>query len=397
MTTRPLWIVATAVVLFGVVMGGLAYRSLRASRLVALRQACLAARNTSDWPRMERLAARWRIDAPLDPDAWICAAQASLEQGRLDEAASLLDRLPDGEPKTVLGLLKRVDLLVGPLRDPIAAIETCERIIAMAPTAAEAHRRLLFLRAVLLDRRNLAADARRAIQCRADLPDTHVYLLASSWITLSDTSEMNGRWLTQHPDEETFLVAKARGDVVTRGLDGPAEDDSVTELPAAESENERRLRALLERFPHNTELLTYFLERATVAGNVKEAVTLLGAAGPNAEADGRFWRFKGWVHAARDEIDLAESSYRRAIALDPFDFASRHLLAAALRKKGDAQEASALSRIADKGRALRRTILQQPNAAATPPDVLRRIADYAADCGENEVARAILDRIEADL
>jgi tetratricopeptide (TPR) repeat protein len=372
------------------------YRAWRSERLAALRQTCLAARDAADWPRMERLAETWTHRAPGEPEPWLCAAQAALELGRPAEAAAFLGRLPEGHPKTVLGLLERVDLLVGPLADPLAAIETCQRIIAMAPATAEAHRRLLFLRAVLLDRLTLAADARRAIALRGDLPDTYVYLVAASWITLSNTATMNARWLAAHPEDETFLVAQARGDISNRGLDTSTDEPaeaSDADPRMAEPEQHHRMRTLLERFPHNTELLAYFLERATLAGSFDEAVRLLAAAGPEAEHDGRFWRFKGQVHAARDELPEAEAAYREAIGRDPFDFASRHLLATLLRRRGHGEEAAVLARVADEGRALRRTILQQPNAAATPPSVLREIAAFAASCGQRDVARAIQARI----
>ena len=182
-------------------------------------------------------------------------------------------------------------------------------------------------------------------------------------------------------------MAAARGFVSNSGL----EDEVATpeESEGGERkvpEHDRRLRELLDRFPGNLELLAYFLQKATTRGDVDEVTTLLGQAPPEAEADNRFWRFKGWVHDQSDQPAEAEAAYRRALEIDPYDFATQHQLAGALRKGGKLEAAADFARLAAQGQGLRKSILQQPDVRAIPPPLLREMGGYAGECGDRDVA-----------
>jgi tetratricopeptide (TPR) repeat protein len=158
-------------------------------------------------------------------------------------------------------------------------------------------------------------------------------------------------------------------------------------------EHDRRLRELLDRFPGNLELLAYFLQKATTRGDIDEVTALLGQAPPEAEADNRFWRFKGWVHGQSDQTSEAEAAYRRALEIDAYDFATQHQLAGALRKQGKLDEAADFARLAAVGRSLRKTILEQPDVRAIPPGVLGEMGRYAEECGDRDVAGRISARL----
>jgi len=188
-----------------------------------------------------------------------------------------------------------------------------------------------------------------------------------------------------------FLVAAARGFVSNSGLEEDVAGDSPDER--VEPEHDRRLRELLDRFPGNLEVLAYFLQKAATRGDIDAVTDLLGQAPAEAESDNRFWRFKGWVHDQGNELAEAEEAYRRALTIEPFDFLSQHQLAAVLRKRGQADEASRLTGLAAEGRALRKEVLQAPDVRAIPPDVMREMADYARDCGASDVADRLETRI----
>ena len=362
------------------------------SRARVLEAECKRAHQAGRYAEEERLARDWEGVAPGEAAPIFFLAEAQLGQGKQREAADSFARLPDGDPLTLTGLSDRVDLLFGDLRDPHEAARTCERILAQDPGNVDAHRRLCFYDCITLDRAKLAEHARRAIERGAELPETYVYLVGSDWMTLSNTLSVNSHWLQAAPDDETFLVAAARGFVSNAGL----EDDVAGESPdeKVEPEHDRRLRELLERFPGNLELLAYFLQKATTRGDIDQVTELLGQAPPRAEADNRFWRFKGWVHDQGGELDEAEAAYRRALAIEPFDFLSQHQLAAVLRKRGQADEAARLTRLAADGRALRRRILEAPDIRAVPPGVLHEMASYTKDCGDSEVADRLFLRID---
>ena len=379
-----------------IVRGIVTWNEARAKRLGI---ACREAHQAGDYAAEERLATAWNGLEPAAAEPLFFLAQAQLGLGKQRAAADTLGRLPDGDRLTLTALGDRADLLFGDLQDPREAARTCERILALDPTNGEAHRRLCFFYAATLQREKLAAQARQAVELGCETPETYVYVVGSDWLTLSNTSAVNGHWLKAAPDDELFLVAAARGFVSNSGLEedvaGSEEGDGngngeERQVP----EHDRRLKELLDRFPGNLELLAYFLQKATTRGDIDDVTGLLGQAPPEAEADNRFWRFKGWVHAQSDQPAEAEAAYRRALEIDPYDFATQHQLAGALRKGGKLEAAADFARLAAQGQGLRKSILQQPDVRAIPPPLLREMGSYAAGCGDRDVAARIAARLE---
>lgn len=384
-------------VLGALVLGHRGWLTLRRD---GLRRASEAARAARDWETLERTALEWAtVDSAAAP--LLMAAEAAVARRAIDRAADHLGRMPDDDPKAVEALLHRVDMLFGELARPFEAAATCERILAIAPNCGPAHQRLIFFYAVTMQRTRSAAQARRAIMAGADIPETYVYLVGSDWLNLSNTTAVTTRWLLAQPDDEVLLVAAARGDIATRGLDdsiegGDAADDDAAPRDGTAAGPRRPddgLRALLVRFPANPELLAYFLQTAATAGDAVEVAALLARVPAASRDDNRFWRFKGWLHAARAEATEAEAAYRQALELNPFDFASRHLLADVLRKRGLMEPAASEAALAAEGRSLRRAILEQPDVGAVEPDLLRRIQRFAAASGEPEIATCLARRI----
>ena len=381
-----------------VAVGLLVHRGWKQMQCERLRQACRAARVLGNWVELERLATAWSDLDSRAGDPILYAAEAAVGRQALDRAAEYLGRIPDDDPRAVEALLQRVDMLFGDLARPFAAAETCQRILALAPSCGPAHRRLIFFYAVTLQRTRVAEQARRAIAAGGDIPETYVYLVGSDWLTLSNTTSVTTRWLEHHPDEELFLVAAARGDVATRGLDGSIENAGGSDTQAEAEDgsvrstsHDQRLRALLERFPTNPELLAYFLQTASTEGDVDEVTSLLARVPAACGDDNRFWRFKGWMHAARGEAEEAQDAYGRALELNAFDFGSRHQLAEVLRTLGRTDAAAPEAALAAEGRALRRAILEQPDIASVPPAVLARVQRFIRGSGEDQVA----DRLSA--
>jgi tetratricopeptide (TPR) repeat protein len=287
--------------------------------------------------------------------------------------------------------------MFGQLSQPAEAVQTLERILAINPGSCDAHQRLTFYYAITLQRMKTAAETRRTIEIGCDLPETYVYLMGADWLILANTESVNTRWLTENPGTELFSVAAIRGEIANRGLEDSLEDEataaegSTSELAQS---REDQLLALFAKYPDNLEALSYFLQTSQISGDVEEVTKLLASAPPAALDDNRFWRFKAWVHGTRNELAEADAAYVKARDLFPFDAVAMHEQAVIQRKLGNDAEAARLADLADRGRTLRRTILQQPSVQATSPETMVEIADFIADCGETDVATKLRTRIQ---
>jgi tetratricopeptide (TPR) repeat protein len=358
---------------------------------------CQAARAQRDWPTVEvqaRAWTRWQADRALP---WLLAAEAAEEQQQHAQAAAYLEQLPDGDPKTTAARLKLVDLYFGPLNQPFAGAATCERILQSDPACGEAHRRLTFFYAMTVQRAKMVQQARAAIEHHCDVPETYVYIIGADWLTFSNAYEWNCRWLTRDPNNELFLAARAVHFIGAKALDESAdtvEDESGT---AKTAKHERIMTEYLERFPRNAELLSYFLKKACAGGKIERVRELLARAPPEAVDDNRFWRFKGWLHAARKESTLAEGAYRRALTLNPYDWHSQHELADLMRRARKYEEVEVLEARSLQGKELRKAILVLPDIQSIPPPLLQRMAAYAEACGDYPVAQRLWIRIEKSL
>jgi tetratricopeptide (TPR) repeat protein len=149
------------------------------------------------------------------------------------------------------------------------------------------------------------------------------------------------------------------------------------------------MEKLLEKYPHNTELLAYSIRQLMQKGDVSSVVRLLGMATVEAEDDHRFWRFKGWAHAEQNQIDEAEKAYRRAIELHPLDWNTRHMLAEILQKKQQYDEVKTLRGLVSRANDLRRALQVTSNEGQVSAATLMELASYASDCGERQLAKSL--------
>lgn len=392
---RPwLRIVLAAAIVIAFVVIGLQY--WETGRAYSLKEACFAAREARDWQEAERLAKEWSVYETGLADPLIIAAEAAMQQGNFTAAGVYLDALPDDDPKTIPALLQRVDLMFGQLSLPHEAVRTIDRIFALDPANCDARMRLTFYYAITLQRMKTAEITRRTIEAGCDLPETYVYLMGADWLTLSNTESVNSRWLKANPGTERYAIAVIRGEIANRGLEDSLNDEAAAQEGSTSDlaqSREARLRELFEQYPENLEALAYFLQKAQTAGDVEEVTRLLATAPEAALDDNRFWRFKAWVHGARNELEEADAAYLQARELFPFDAMAMHEQAVIQRKLGNDDEAARLADLADRGRTLRRTILVQPSVQATPSETLLEIADYIGDCGAEDIANRLRERV----
>jgi tetratricopeptide (TPR) repeat protein len=369
------------------------WQGWKSYRVRSFQSQCTAARSVQDWKTLEAQAQAWAWWQPELALPWVYAAMGAQQQGKVTQAAAYLQQIPDEAPQAPESLLALVDLQFHDLNKPFEAEATCQRILRIDPAVGEAHRRLIFFYGMTLQRQKMARQARQAIARHCDIPDTYVHLLGADWLTFSNAYDLNGHWLQNDPDNELLLVARALHFVGAKALDGTTgevQDESGVKKLAL---HEKVLTEYLARFPRNLELLSYFLNKACLSGKADRVIELLARAPPEAVEDNRFWRFKGWVHAAQRQYALAEDAYRHALQLNPYDWHSQHELADLMRRLKKPDQVEMLQALALEGKQLRKAIMQLPNVQDIPTPILRRMAAYAGMCGDTVVSDSLSGRI----
>ncbi len=388
---RVWWILAVALVAIGSVA---ASSALKRKVVASFAETCRQAHEARDWPALEPAAQRWLAWEPGKAEPLLYLAEATFETAQYDRAAEALGQMPDGDPRTPKALLERSSLLFDVLNRPIEAAQTLERAIRLDPRHVEARRRLVFFYAFTLQRRKMVEAAYDAIQYDCDLPETYVYVISRDWMSFANGYDQNTKWMQSNPQEELFLVARAIYRITARGLDSV--DDPREDGPRAPDGTpyHRQVAAeYLERFPQNLEILAYHLERGVTTGDIDQVERLLARAPKASADDNRFWRCRGWLHAARDRLEEAEACYRKALEINRYDWLTRHQLAGVLRRLKRFDEVQTLERVSKEGKDLRRDILQLENVAKVPAEILARMAQHAANCGDLLVADKLAQRI----
>lgn len=354
-------------------------------------RSCRIAQAERRWDDLEATARRWSEWQPRAADAWLYLADALQGQRRYIEAAEYLRKLPPESPKSIPALLARCQLLLGPANRPLDGEKACRELLRREPRATKAHSYLIQYYTLSLQREKLYEQVREAIRWEREPREAYIYYFLIDTIRLSNGEEMNTRWLASHPGHELFTVARLlqMEDEPTADLDQsrPPAD------PALLSRKEQGAWTLLDRFPHNTNLLAYLIDQEIARGRVEQVLELLKRAPRDAEQDNRFWRFKGWVHYVRHEVEEAERAYRRALELQPMDWTSINRLSEVLRARQEIDRAGRLQVLVRRAHLLRTKIGELPHVEQTPNALLAELGALARDCGDELIASALQKRV----
>jgi tetratricopeptide (TPR) repeat protein len=277
------------------------------------------------------------------------------------------------------------------------AAQACERVLAHDPHSQVAQQRLIFFLALTLQRTELVRQIKSAIESHSEPIESYVYLFMVDSLMFSNGIESNSRWLQSDPESELFEVAQAI--FIAETLDFSISMDDLAAAQAARRDAARRdavLQKLRTKYPHNAELLAYNIQKLIQLGDVAAVVNLLAEATVECEADPRFWRFKGWVHFQRGELADAEAAYRHAIKLNPMDWVTRHMLSEVVQQDGRVDEVKSLRDITVHGRNLHNALRNAPSAREVPKDLLYKLVEFAARCGDERTSEALRKRIQQD-
>jgi len=350
---------------------------------------CVEAAEAEDWGLLTEVASDW-----IDADAESITARRFLAQGLLASgdargALEALDQLPRDDPRSVPGLLEKARLEFDHLAAPLAGIATSEEVLALEPRDVEARNRIVFFTAITLQRVELIRNIREAIRLGSESPDAYVYLMLCDHLYLTNGHQVNSQWLRSAPNSELFQVAAAvQLDEILQRL-----ENQTPETADRRQAHRDKLDQLLEQYPENTALLRSFLHRYAEESNVDGVARILEMVPADAGEDSIFWRFRGWYDAATGDDAAAEGAFRKSLELFPTDWRTWQGLADVMRAQGNLEESARCQQLALTGKDLRRDIMQLPTAGDISDPLLKRLSEFAAACGDSELAESLQKRL----
>ncbi len=385
------WSILAATAIVATAVG---YVVVKPLAMQQLEQSCHAAVRDNDVERLEAAAGRWRFWDRSKAAPLIFLAEAANRRQQYDQAVEWLDLLPDGDPMTPAALVERSAMLFEALNRPVEGAVTLERALKLESRITEAWRRLIYFYAYTLQRRRMVECIYAAIDNDCDMPESYVYLLLNDNLSFGNGYDQNTKWFRGAPDEELFLVARALYRIRTRGLD--VESEAQTDGPPAADGTPYHRKVIaeyFEQFPHNLELVAYFLERSMTRGDVAEVERLLAQAPAEAASDNRIWRHRGWLHAIHGQLGEADACYQKALSLNCYDHLARHQLAGVERRLKRLDRVKPLEDLSFEGKELRKELYRLPSVDKVPVPLLRRMADYAGRCGDAKAAEKLAFQI----
>ncbi|MBC7819447.1 MAG: tetratricopeptide repeat protein [Planctomycetaceae bacterium] len=381
--------VALVALVAGIPLGLSRYDSWREQRSKDFARHCRKLRQAKDWKTLAVVSDQWRSWETTSATAILFRAEAAQGVGEFQVAADMLNAIPAQSPKRLAALIERTTLLFGPLNQPLEGVRACHQVLELEPRAFAIHQRLIDYYAITLQQEELLRQIYRSIELGCEPIEAYVYLMLADVLTFQNGFEVTNRWLAADVSQETFLVARTIHMWKNLSLEVSPNDDTKQKLRLAE----QLLRDYLDKYPQNLAVLTFFADLALKNGEVDQVESLLLRYPPTGTKDSRYWRFKGWLHAANDEPHEAEAAFRESLRIYPFSWTVRHELADILRRRRDFSQVAQMQELALRGKQLRQELMELPNARSVSKGVLIKIRDYASQCDDDFVTDSLSKRL----
>jgi len=380
---------AAALIVSVLILGGGGWLGYR-WKIADLESRSREAANNRDWKALEESARAWTTWVPDSTEAWVFRADAAQQQQRFLEAAEHLGQIAPDSPGYVDARVARCQLFFGPCNRPLLGESDCLQVLEQHPKVPEIYRMLIDYYAITMQRSKFRNTIRKAIEVQCEPRSAYAYLFMSETLRLGPAFRIVSLWLNESSDSELLTAAHAlqKEDRIIHTEQGTTRDRD------APSEKVARVRQLLEKYPHNLNLISYDIHHRIVAGDIDAVVELINAAGEAGQDDNRFWRHRGWVHLTDTDFEAAETACRRALELHPQDFLCMQRLSEVLRIHQQPDEAARLQDLVLRANELRNMITDFGSVTTLPDNVLRRLAQWVRDAGDEAVADALFQRLD---
>ena len=382
----PLWLC----LLLCMAAGGLYVGRSQTESILAFQQRCNELSAEGKWEELAPLAKRWSEIEPQAADPWLFRANAAEGIKDWEAVAANLDRVPRTDPRAAAALVRKAIAEFEPLNRPWQGMQTCDEILELEPRVLIAHKQTIFFCAMTLQRAEMVRRIRRAISVRRESPESYIYLVGASWLYSGALYRHNTHWLKGDPDSELFQVAQAMQVYTSQAKSDLERSAEFEHIPTPEQ--------MLERYPHNLELIAFLLSRTITAGDLEQVQSLLQRIPTEvADKDARFWRARAWCQDAAGELEQSEQSLRKSYALDRYWWQVHFQLHDLLRRLGRREESDQFLKIYQLSKELSTTImtLNRTEDGFNDPGFSQSLLKLAEMIGDQDVSAALRERVDA--
>jgi len=362
----------------------------RRNAAVNLGRQCREFSAAKNWESLARASQTWSEVEPQKADPWLFRAEAAEAVKDWENVVRFLDRIPRTDSRMPAALVRKAVAEFEVLNRPWDGVRTCDELLEIEPRVLIAHKQTIFFFAMTLQRKEMVRRIRQAIHVRRESPESYVYLISASWLYSGSLYRHNNKWLESDPDSELFQVGRAMQVYASQAKTDLEHKAEFEHIPEPE--------ALLERYPHNLELVAWFLNRSISEGDLDRVRELLLAVPSDiADGDARFWRARAWCEDADGDFDQAEASLRQAFELDPYWWQIHFQLHDLFRRLGRLDESAHFFKLYQTSKGLSTTIrtLEQSVEALDQRNFLRSARELAGLVKDDEVAQALDERLKA--
>lgn len=367
------------------------WQSWQESRRAELREKVIVAFASGDWQSAVASCQQWTAAAPDSGEAWTRYANALAMTQNYEDALDALGRVPKDFDGIVEVRETRLNLLIRDLKRPFECRTECEALLDDEPKNATALGLLVYIDAMLLDIPALRNSLRRAVRASVETPDHYVYLMMLDNFALINGADVTAEWLQQEPDNKTLAFANAAHRVSRRRL-SIIKDASEANRTALQNAIDHRDQLAMEH-PEADVLLRSILLSAMTEGEIDVLRKHLPLADESFHDETAYLRATAFVQLAEGNLNGAQKAIQHSLTRNPLSFDARALLSDVLRRSGDRQQATIVQSIAITGTKIRETISGMNSVTDANPALLRRIANYARECEDWEVAAALERRL----